>query len=88
MPTVPPLSIRFASPPPPPYPLPMNKPLPSAKEEALAAIASLPEAATFAEIEYRLYVLRAIREGLEDIEAGRTVPHEQVVADLAKWLGD
>jgi predicted transcriptional regulator len=33
-------------------------------------------------------VLRSIREGLEDIEAGRTVPHEQVAADPANRLGD
>jgi predicted transcriptional regulator len=41
-----------------------------------------------AEIFYRLYVLEHIREGLADIEAGRTVPHEEVVADLRKWLGE
>ncbi|WP_165741538.1 hypothetical protein [Candidatus Thiosymbion oneisti] len=34
---------------------------------------------------YESYVKQKIEEGLADIEAGRTVPHEQVKAEL---LGD
>jgi predicted transcriptional regulator len=70
------------------YPLPMNKPARTPKQDAAAMIAALPEDASMAEIFYRLYVLEHIREGLADIEAGRTVPHEEVVADLRKWLGE
>ncbi len=64
----------------------MNKPAPTPKEAALAAISALPDGASFEEIAYRLHVLEAIREGIEDIEAGRTFSHEEVVADLEKWL--
>lgn len=64
----------------------MNKPTP--KEAALAAITALPEEASFEEIAYRLHVLEAIREGLADAEAGRTVSHEEAKARLAKWHVD
>jgi predicted transcriptional regulator len=66
----------------------MNKPGPTPKQAALAAISALPDEASFAEIAYRLHVLEAIRAGVEDIEAGRIVPHEQAKARLAKWHVD
>ena len=31
---------------------------------------------------YELYVKQKIEEGLADIEAGNTIPHEQVMAEL------
>jgi len=31
---------------------------------------------------YELYVKQKIEEGLADIEVGRTIPHEQVKAEL------
>jgi predicted transcriptional regulator len=58
----------------------------SAKQDALAAIGALPDDVSIKEIQYRLYVLERIREGLSDIEAGRVVSHEEVEADLEKWL--
>ena len=64
----------------------MNKPMQSAKQEALAAISALPEETSFDEIVYRLHVIQRIREGLEDIDAGRTVSHEDVKAELMDRL--
>ena len=64
----------------------MNKPTPTPKQAALAAISALPDETSFEEIAYRLHVLKAIREGEEDIAAGRTFSHEEVVAHLEKWL--
>ena len=63
----------------------MNKPMRTAKQEALSAVNALPDDASFDDIVYRLHVLQRIREGLEDIEAGRTVSHEEALARLAKW---
>jgi predicted transcriptional regulator len=57
----------------------------SAKQAAKAIIDHLPEQASWDDIMYELYVKQKIEEGLADIEAGRTVPHEQVKAEL---LGD
>jgi predicted transcriptional regulator len=58
----------------------------SAKQDAVAMINALPDDVSIEEIHYRLYVLERIRAGLADVEAGRVVSHEEVEADLAKWL--
>jgi predicted transcriptional regulator len=71
----------------PPYPAPYLPHMHTAKQEAAALIASLADDVSIEEIQYRLHVLRRIREGLEDVEAGRVVSHEEVEADLARWLG-
>ena len=63
----------------------MNKPTSTPEQAALAAISALPDGASFEEIADRLRVLEAIRAGVEDIEAGRTVSHEEAKARLAKW---
>jgi predicted transcriptional regulator len=54
----------------------------SAKQAAKAIIDHLPEQASWDDIMYELYVKQKIEEGLADIEAGRTIPHEQVKAEL------
>ena len=56
----------------------------SAKEAARQLIDHLPEQATRDDIMYELYVKQKIEEGLADIEAGPTVPHEQVKAELLR----
>ena len=56
--------------------------MPSAKEAARQIIEHLPELASWDDIMYELYVKQKIEEGLADIEAGRTIPHEQVKAEL------
>lgn len=55
------------------------------KEAARQLIDRLPDQATWDDIMYELYVKEKIEAGLADIEAGRTIPHEQVKAEL---LGD
>ena len=59
--------------------------MPTAKQAAREIIDRLPDRATWDEIMYELYVKEKIEEGLADIEAGRTIPHERVKAEL---LGD
>jgi predicted transcriptional regulator len=46
----------------------------------------LPENATLEDLQYQIYVLQKIRTGEKDIEAGRTLPHDQVMRELAQWL--
>lgn len=46
----------------------------------------LPDDASLEDVQYQLYVLQKIRAGEEDIVAGRTVPHDEVMRDLARWL--
>ena len=46
----------------------------SVKEEARRLVERLPEDATWEDIQYEVYVRRAIEAGLKDSREGRTVP--------------
>ena len=52
------------------------------KEVTKQLIDCLPDHAGWDEIMYELYVRSKIEEGMADIEAGRTIPHEEVKANL------
>ena len=58
----------------------------SPKEEVRQILNDAPEDATFEEIQYLIYVRHKIRQGLADVEAGRTLSHEQVGERIGKWL--
>jgi predicted transcriptional regulator len=55
------------------------------KEQAQSLLDSLPDDVTFEQIEYHLYVRQKIAQGLEDIQAGRVIDHEEVVKRMQKW---
>ncbi len=57
-------------------------PMSSVKEAARQIIDNLPDQATWDDLMYELYVKQKIENGLDDIEAGRTTPHDQVKAEL------
>ena len=50
----------------------------SVKQEARRIIDELPDEATWDDLMYRIYVRQSIEAGLEDSNAGRTVPVESV----------
>lgn len=50
------------------------------KEQALKAVAALPETATFEDVLERLLFLSKVEHGLADADAGKLIPHEQVKA--------
>jgi len=54
----------------------------TAKQAAKQIIDQLPDQATWDDIMYELYVKQKIEAGHADIDAGRTIPHEQVKAEL------
>lgn len=55
------------------------------KQEALEAIARLPDDTDMDEIMYRLYVLDKIRKGREAAEQGRTISHEDLKREIETW---
>lgn len=58
----------------------------STKQILQQLIDELPDDATIAEVQYRLYVIDAVNRGRDEIAAGGGIPHTQVVAELrAKW---
>ena len=47
----------------------------------------LPDDCTLEDVLYHLYVLQTIDRGLADAEAGKTIPHDQVVEEMRrKWV--
>ncbi len=60
--------------------------MPTAKEEVRDLLEKLPDEASFDDIEYQIYVLHEIREGIAEAERGELIDHEKVKARMAKWL--
>ena len=58
----------------------------SNKEIVIEAIRQLPEQASFEEIAEEVAILAGIRRGQEDVEAGRTIPHDEVKKRLQTWI--
>ena len=58
----------------------------SQKELVLDAIQELPDDASIDQIADRVEFLSAIQKGIDDIDCGDTVPHEEIKKQLAAWL--
>lgn len=56
-----------------------------AKEEALELIRKLPDTATTVDILDELLFKEQVDRGLRDVEEGRTISHEELKEDLARW---
>jgi predicted transcriptional regulator len=56
------------------------------KKEIQAAIASLPDNCTLEDAQYRLYVIQKVRNGLDAVDRGQGIPHDEVVKRLGTWL--
>ncbi len=54
----------------------------TAKEAAREVLERLSDQVTWNDIMYELYVKQKLETGLADIEAGRTVPHQQLKAEI------
>ena len=52
------------------------------KEQALKAVAALPETATFEDVLERLLFISKVERGLAGADAGKLIPHEQVKASF------
>lgn len=55
------------------------------KAKVLKAIADLPQEATLEDVMERLYLLYKIEKGLEQVEAGDTVTHEEAMKRVKTW---
>lgn len=57
----------------------------TAKQEAIEAIERLPDNVALDEIVYRLYVLNKVRQGMQDVDAGRGIPSEELAREIEQW---
>ena len=59
---------------------------PSTKQILKHLIDDLPDDATIADVQYRLYIIDAVNRGRDEIASGAGIPHEQVADEMrAKW---
>ena len=56
------------------------------KKLVLDVINELPDEASLAEITERIDFLAAIQKGIDQIDQGEGIPHDEVKRQLATWL--
>jgi predicted transcriptional regulator len=57
-----------------------------AKAEVLKLVDRMPDNFEIEELQYRLYLRQKLEAAEEDIRAGRTLTHEEVVRETARWF--
>ncbi|ADU32172.1 MULTISPECIES: hypothetical protein [Evansella] len=58
----------------------------STKEEVIKLIKDLPENVTLEDIIKELYVRKKIEKGIQELNNGKVVSHNEVKEKLGKWL--
>lgn len=56
------------------------------KELVLDAIGELPDSASMDDIADRVDFLAAVQKGLDQLDRGEGIPHEEIKRHLATWL--
>lgn len=56
------------------------------KETVRELLDRLPDDCTLDDVLYHLYVIQTVGRGLDDVDAGRIIPHDEVSRELRrKW---
>lgn len=58
----------------------------TAKEEVQSLLRKLPDDCSLEDIQYHLYVIEKVRNGLESAESQGTISQEEVEQRFSKWL--
>lgn len=56
------------------------------KEIVLETIRGLPDDCTLDDIAERIRFMAAIQKGLDELDSGEEIPHEEIKKQLASWL--
>ena len=56
------------------------------KEMVLETIRALPDNCSLEEIAERIEFMAAVQKGLDQLDKGEGIPHEEVKKQLASWL--
>ncbi|MCF8111460.1 MAG: hypothetical protein K9J85_08220 [Desulfobacteraceae bacterium] len=56
------------------------------KELAIKSIKQLPEDATWEDIQERINFVAGVRKGIQELDAGKGIAHEQVKEEFSEWL--
>ena len=60
----------------------------SPNEDVRQLLDTLPENASFEEIQYHIFVRQKIERGLLDVAQGKTISQIEMEARMARWLGE
>ncbi len=58
------------------------------KEYALHVIEDLPDDVTWDDVRERINFVAGVRKGLDELDAGKGIPHAQIREEYAAWLTD
>ena len=58
------------------------------KQEAQEMIQNLPNNCTYEDIQYHLYVVEKIKNGINRAENGEVLSHQDAKERMAKWLSN
>ena len=56
------------------------------KEMVLESIRALPDDCSLDEIAQRIEFMAAVQKGLDQLDSGDGIPHEEIKKQLASWL--
>jgi hypothetical protein len=56
------------------------------KEKMIEAVSTLPDDAQIEDAMEKLFFLAKVEKGIEQADAGQSVPHEEVKRRVSKWL--
>jgi len=56
------------------------------KQKVVKAVQNLPANATIEDAMERLLFLAKVEKGLQQVQAGQTIPHEKMKAKMKRWL--
>ncbi len=56
------------------------------KQKVMKAIEALPDDASFEDAMERLLFLAKVEKGIQQADAGQTIPHAEVKQKMQKWL--
>jgi predicted transcriptional regulator len=60
----------------------------STKEIAIHTIQTLPDDASWEDIQERINFVAGVRKGLRELDEGKGIPHDRVREEFAEWLTD
>jgi hypothetical protein len=56
------------------------------KQKVMKAVEGLPDDASFEDAMERLLFLPKVEKGIQQVDAGQTIPHAQVKQKMQEWL--
>lgn len=56
------------------------------KEQVIELIKSLPDDCTWEDIQYHIYVREKVERGIQDVDEGKVLTHDEVEKKMKKWL--